>query len=151
MPELTLEDCAAIHAASFTHPRPWTAAEIASLLAGKGSFLATRGRGFVMGRVILDEVELLTIAVDPSARRQGLGRQLLDAFAGQARAQGAVSAFLEVAADNPGAIALYEAAGWRVTGRRRGYYRDPTGQAIDAILMACDLSFVEPNAQSGAA
>lgn len=126
---------AAIHTASFTNPRPWSAAEIASLLTTPGSFLIDRPEGFVMGRVILDEAELLTLAVAPEARRKGLGALLLAAFEAEAVARGAARAYLEVAADNLAAQALYLAAGWRDCGTRKDYFRDGPGPAVDARVM----------------
>lgn len=133
---------AAIHSAAFTHPRPWSAAEIAGLIAGPGGFVIERPAGFVLGRVILDEAELLTIAVEPMARRQGIGADLLAGFEATAQARGASRALLEVAADNPAAQTLYAGAGWRIAGRRRGYYRDPSGQPVDAVLM--ERTFARP-------
>ena len=138
MPEAETRDyaaLAAIHAASFTHPRPWPAEELRDLAEAPGSFLEVIPGGFVLGRVVLDEAELLTIAVDPAQRRQGLGRRLLAGFHSAAAARGAVTAFLEVAADNAAAFALYSAEGWQAAGRRRGYYRDPAGTAVDALVM----------------
>lgn len=126
---------AALHAASFTMPRPWSAAEIEALLAGAGVFVCAESAGFVMGRVAADEAELLTLAVGPEARRQGTGSRLVAAFLASARDRGAVRAFLEVAADNNAAIALYLQAGFAVCGRRRAYYRTATGQTVDALVM----------------
>lgn len=127
---------ALIHAAAFTHPRPWSAAEIADLATAPGGFVAEVPGGFVLGRVVLDEAELLTIAVDPAHRRQGRGAALLEAFHAQALALGAGHAFLEVAADNPAAQALYLQGGWVTAGKRRGYYRSTDGQPVDAIVMS---------------
>lgn len=135
---------AAIHAASFTNPRPWTAAEIAGLLDMTGSFLAEVPGGFVLGRVVLDEAELLTIAVEPQARRRGLGAALVSAFESRAQGLGATLGFLEVAADNLAATALYTGAGWQVCGRRKGYYRDGPGGPVDALLMR--RTFAQPMA-----
>lgn len=142
MPET--DRLAAIHAASFANPRPWSAQEMASLLAMPGSFLAGRPGGFVMGRVVLDEAELLTIAVTPDLRRMGTGAALLAAFEAEAQARGAARAFLEVAADNAAAIALYTRAGWRPCGRRKGYYRDGPGGPVDALLL--ERTFAQPMA-----
>lgn len=89
-----------------------------------------------MGRVIADEAELLTLAVAPPARRQGLGRGLLAHFLDEARRRGATRAFLEVAADNGPACALYQAGGFAEDGRRRGYYRGPDGVVVDALLLS---------------
>ena len=126
---------AALHAACFTVPRPWSAAEIADLLASPTAFLTTESAGFAMGRIAADEVELLTLAVDPGARRQGTGRRLVAAFLETACSRGAARAFLEVAADNAAAVALYLQADFTVCGRRKGYYRAPSGLAVDALVM----------------
>ena len=130
---------AALHARCFTVPRPWAAAEFAALLAEATVFAVQSPAGFALGRVAADEVELLTIAVAPEARRLGQGRDLMAAFTATAAARGARSAFLEVAADNAAAIALYHAAGFAVAGRRRGYDRLADGSAVDALVMAKSL------------
>lgn len=141
---MTPDALAAIHAAAFTDPRPWSAAEFAALLGGPGVFLCCQPQGLVMGRVILDEAELLTIAVDPQAQGQGIGAQLLAAFETESTARGAATGFLEVSQANPVARRLYARAGWRESGRRRGYYRDVSGAPCDAILMA--RTFAQPKA-----
>ncbi len=135
---MTLRDAArlaAIHAASFTNPRPWSGDEIASLLSGAGCFLLAEAEGFLIGRVVADEAELLTLAVSPIARRKGIGTTLLASFLARVRAEGAAAAFLEVAADNDAAIALYRKHGFSDAGRRRGYYCDSGAAPVDAIVM----------------
>lgn len=141
---MTPEALAAIHGAAFTNPRPWTAAEFASLLASPSVFLCTLPHGLVMGRVILDESELLTIAVHSQAQGRGLGAGLLALFEAESLSRGAATGFLEVSAANPVAQRLYARAGWRETGRRRCYYRDVSGAPCDAILMA--RTFAQPRA-----
>lgn len=135
-----LDHLAAIHAASFTHPRPWTASELAEMLNVSGTYILEESQGFVMGRVILDEVELLTIAVDPAARRLGIGARLLEAFQAAAMGRGATSAFLEVAAGNLAAQGLYLSRGWKISGRRKSYYRTENGQGEDALIMSLSLT-----------
>lgn len=127
---------ARLHGHCFTLPPPWSEAAFAGLLAQPGVFLLTEAAGFVLGRVILDEAELLTLAVDPAARRQGNGRRLLAAFTAEAAARGATRAVLEVAAGNAAARALYDGAGWTEAGRRRGYYRGADGATDDALILA---------------
>jgi len=128
---------AAIHAAAFTVPRPWSAGEIEAVLAGRGAVLCEVGGGFLIGRIIAGEAEILTLAVLPGQRRQGQGRTLVARFLEQAREGGAGLAFLEVAEGNAAAIALYLGAGFAVTGRRRGYYRDPDGgSGVDALVLS---------------
>lgn len=137
---MTPEMLAALHANCFTTPRPWSADEFASLLATPGAFLLTAGAdgcaGFLLGRVAAGEAELLTLAVDPRQRRAGLGRGLVAAFLDRTREAGAAAAFLEVAADNGPARALYAAAGFAEAGRRPRYYRKPDGTAADALVLS---------------
>ncbi len=128
---------APVHAAAFEHP--WSAVELTALALGPGvAVIAVEqggaALGFVMARRAADEAEILTLAVDPIARRRGIGRALVDAVA----ALGARTLFLEVAQDNAAARALYAAAGFREAGRRRGYYARPPGPAIDALVLRRD-------------
>ena len=130
---------ARLHAAAFTTPRPWSEAEFSDLLASPHVFTVAEPAGFLIGRAVAGEAELLTVAVDPSARRQGIGTRLITGFLAEARAKNAESVFLEVAADNLAARALYAAAGFQPAGIRRGYYRTPLGQPVDALLLRCGL------------
>jgi ribosomal-protein-alanine N-acetyltransferase len=130
---------ARLHARAFVAPRPWTAAEFAALLAMPGCFLIERADAFLLGRAAADEAELLTLAVDPGARRRGLGRALVAAFTERAAAAGARHGWLEVAAGNEGARALYATTGWTEAGRRRGYFMSPGGGREDAIVMTCAI------------
>lgn len=88
--------------------------------------------GFARWSVVPDigEAELLRVAVDPSRRGAGLGRRLLEASEAALRARGIHTLLLEVRAGNGPARRLYEAAGWRARGLRKGYY---SGQE-DAVL-----------------
>jgi len=117
-------------------PRPWSEGEIADLLASPLCFVVTAPQGFAMGRLVAGEAELLTIAVDPVAQGQGVGRRLMRAFLDDLQQRGAETVFLEVAEGNAPARALYSRAGFVVTGRRRGYYHTPDGAAVDAVVMA---------------
>lgn len=131
-----------IHWASIRNPRPWSAEEIAAILSGAGTFLLTEAEGFLIGRTIADEAELLTLAVAPDRRRQGTGGRLLAAFLTESAKAGAATAFLEVAADNAPALSLYHRHGFAEAGRRCGYYRDLPGAPVDAIVMRCQITGV---------
>lgn len=131
---------AALHARAFVVPRPWHASEVAALLAAPDVRCASVGAagdlaGFGMIRVVADEAELLTLAVDPNLRRQGHGAALLGDLIRRAAAAGAAQMFLEVAEDNHAARRLYANAGFVEAGRRRGYYRMPAARATDALLL----------------
>ena len=140
---MTPDQLAALHVAAFTTPRPWSAAEFASLLAEPSVFVIARPDAFIVGRVVVDEAEILTIAVASAARRQGIGAGLISDFAQQAAKRGATHAFLEVAADNTAALALYAKAGFAPVGRRRGYFHTPQGRQTDALVMSRSLEGVE--------
>lgn len=113
---------AAVHVRAFPDVRAWAAPEFAELLAQDSAILAGDVRSFVLGRVVLDEAEVLTLATDPPHRRQGLARAALADFEAAAAARGAVRVFLEVAETNAAARALYAATGYREIGRRADYY-----------------------------
>ncbi|PPB80588.1 ribosomal-protein-alanine N-acetyltransferase [Albidovulum inexpectatum] len=135
---------AALHAAVFTTPRPWSADEFAAFLGQPGAFILSRQDdaglgGLLVGRVVADEAELLTLAVAPERQRQGHGAALVRSFLDEARRRGAATAFLEVAADNLPAIALYRRFEFAESGCRRGYYRRPDGSPVDALVMARNL------------
>ena len=134
---------AAAHARAFdpaTNAAPWSEADIRSLLSLPDvfGFGAVDGSGFGLGRAAAGEAELLTLAVDPSRRRHGLGRRLLEAVIVGAAARGAEVVHLEVAVDNRAAVGLYEAAGFAKAGSRRGYYARSGGRA-DALIMTLNL------------
>lgn len=130
---------AALHAACFTTPRPWSAAEIASLLDSPLTFALTAPHGFIMGRVVAGEAELLTLAVAPDQRRQGIAARLMQSFLTECSTRAADSVFLEVAEPNLPARALYAAHGFAQSGLRRAYYHTPDGQAQDALVLVRSL------------
>lgn len=129
---------AALHAAAFAGP--WDAAAFHALLGQAGVFAVEAPDGFILMRAVADEAEILTLAVCPRARRRGLGGWLVGEGAVEAAARGAVRLFLEVAADNAPARALYARAGFAEAGRRPGYYARPDGGRQDALLLALNLS-----------
>jgi ribosomal-protein-alanine N-acetyltransferase len=131
---------AAVHAAAFD--ASWSAGEIAGFLTAPGGYacLVERGgavAGFILCRAIAGEAEILTLAVHPAHRRQGLARAMVEAAAD---APGIQTLFLEVAADNAAAIDLYAGAGFEPVGSRRRYYARAAGPAADALVMRRDLN-----------
>lgn len=92
--------------------------------------------GYVCVWEIADEVHVTNIAVHPGHRRRGIARSMLEMLLAEARARDLRLVVLEVRPSNHQAIALYESFGFRVTGRRRGYYYD-TGE--DALVMETRL------------
>ncbi len=89
--------------------------------------------GYLISAHIAGEAELLRIGVDPSMRRQGIGRLLMKVFTKLCEELLTTEAFLEVRASNLAAIALYDQFGFDIVGTRKNYYHYPQE---DACLMA---------------
>jgi ribosomal-protein-alanine N-acetyltransferase len=135
-----LDEVVAIERASFT--LPWS----------RGAFLyemeqnrvarcfVVREDVRVVGYVCLweigDEVHVTNIAVHPDCRQRGIGRMLLSTVLDDARARRLRVVGLEVRPSNREALPLYESFGFKVVGRRKGYYYD-TGE--DALVMELKL------------
>lgn len=81
--------------------------------------------GYVGSQTVLDETDMMNIAVAKEDRRRGVARALILELVNQLAQQGSRSLTLEVRASNQGAIALYQSLGFVQTGRRPNYYRNP--------------------------
>jgi [ribosomal protein S18]-alanine N-acetyltransferase len=131
----------ALERAAFSDP--WTAAMLREALAEPStlSLVAEDDAGTFLGAVLArhaaGEGEILSIAVDPARRGAGHGRTLLDGALAALAAAGAGTVWLEVRRSNEAAQRLYAAAGFVAVGVRRGYYRDPTE---DAVVLRRDLA-----------
>ena len=132
-----------LHGASFH--RGWGESEFESML-GESNTLVHRLRlgrktvGFAVSRMGADEAEILTIAIDPRYRGQGLSRNLLLTHLGHLAARGVRTIFLEVEENNRPALSLYKRIGFAVVSRRERYYQEPGGEQLNALLMRRDLS-----------
>ncbi|WP_206530264.1 tRNA (adenosine(37)-N6)-threonylcarbamoyltransferase complex dimerization subunit type 1 TsaB [Nordella sp. HKS 07] len=129
---------AALHAECFDNA--WSATEFAKLMAMPGalSFLAVEGGeplAFLLARRAADEAEILSIGTRPFARRRGIAKKLMSHLAHELRQAGLAQLFIEVAADNAAARALYAEQDFAVTGRRKAYYEKPGGKREDAVVM----------------
>ncbi|MBI1734908.1 MAG: ribosomal protein S18-alanine N-acetyltransferase [Candidatus Rokubacteria bacterium] len=143
-----LDEVVAIERASFT--LPWS----------RGAFLYemeqnrvarcfvvredARVVGYVCVWEIGDEVHITNIAVHPDCRQRGIGRMLLSTVLDDARGRRLRIVGLEVRPSNREALPLYESFGFKVVGRRKGYYYD-TGE--DALVM--ELKLEEATADGG--
>ncbi|MFD0860084.1 GNAT family N-acetyltransferase [Roseovarius aquimarinus] len=135
------DSLARLHARAFAPTgRGWSAAEFAYLIDAPHCCLRHETYGFALSRVIAGEAELLTLATDPEHRRQGIAARLLAAVESAAMDMGADRQFLEVAADNPAARALYSAFGYAEIARRAGYYARPGGTPVDALVLSKELT-----------
>jgi [ribosomal protein S18]-alanine N-acetyltransferase len=131
---------AEIHATGFE--RGWDTVEFERLLADRLilAHLARPGgkgapTGFAMSRLVVDEAEILSVAVAPSARRAGLATTLLRHHLGRLVAAGGRKVFLEVAEDNVAALRLYQRHGFSEIARRKAYYARAKGPPATAIVM----------------
>jgi [ribosomal protein S18]-alanine N-acetyltransferase len=107
----------------------WSTAQWATELAdprrpGIGLWHGGALRAMACGWLVVDELHITVVAVDPQCRRQGLGRAVLETLLAEGLRQGARRATLEVSAGNAAALALYGQLGFATAGVRRGYYRN---------------------------
>jgi len=132
-----------LHRASFH--RGWGADEFEQILIERNA-LAHRLRlgrtiiGFIVSRTAADEAEILSVAIASNQRGHGYSRDLLRTHLGHLAGLGLTTVFLEVEESNRPARALYERAGFRVVGRRERYYKDASGEQLNAVVMQRDLS-----------
>lgn len=129
---------ARIHQAAFDHP--WSEADFAAYLESDLVWVSGEPiAGFVLIRAVGDEAEILTLAIAPAQRRVGHAAAVLEAAKQDLAKIGVSRLFLEVAADNLPALALYERQGFVVIGTRKAYYRRDSGPNMDAKLLSCAL------------
>jgi len=136
-----LDALAALEREAFADP--WTPTQLTEAMGWLGALaLVAEGDdgaviGHLIGRVVVDEAEILTVAVAAAARRRGVGRALLDEAMRRMAARGAKTVWLEVRPSNVAGLALYGVLGFRAAGRRREYYREPVE---DALVLRRDLA-----------
>jgi ribosomal-protein-alanine N-acetyltransferase len=122
----------------------WSAAQLGGALSVADTWaqiaLVDGGAvGFSLTRRIIDEAELMLVAVEPARRGLGCGRLLVEGAMEAARERGAFSMFLEVRDGNHAALRLYDSLGFAASGRRNNYYTGAAGERFDAITMRRDL------------
>lgn len=83
--------------------------------------------GYVGSQTVLQEADMMNIAVADSHRRRGIAKMLVEELI---RQLDAYQLTLEVRASNAPAISLYEALGFRQVGLRKNYYRKPKEDAL---------------------
>ena len=91
--------------------------------------------GFLLWCAVLPEAEILSLAVTPASRRQGVAASLLAGFEAQVATAGCTTVFLEVDVTNLAAVQLYHSHGYVDAGVRQGYYKAADGCRTDAQVM----------------
>lgn len=114
---------------------PWTADAFRSML-GQEHVLTTvaerdgRVVGYSVAWAVGDEAELANLAVAPEHRGAGVAKRLVDHLLQAIEARGGATIYLEVRDSNAPAQGLYRSRGFTAAGRRKGYYRKPTEDAV---------------------
>jgi len=137
---MTPDDLAQVFAIEqVSHPSPWPMKGLQESLQNHVAYVLEQDGaviGFAFVQRILDEAHLLDIALAPSHRGKGLGRELLRQLMDEVLVSGVTIWFLEVRVSNVTAISLYQSLGYNELSLRRNYYDGPEGKE-DALLMAC--------------
>ena len=144
MREDDLEAVLEIESASFSHP--WTRRHFLDEIESPCGYpvVAATQEGVVAGylclKQVLDEAEILDVAVSGTFRDKGVGRILVESGLAGSRDRGGIVVSLEVRVGNRDAIALYERLGFREIGRRKKYYEN----GDDAIVMEKPIQPIKP-------
>lgn len=114
---------------------PWSEKSVASEVENPLScwMVALDGEtvaGYVGSQTVLDETDMMNVAVHPNFRRQGIARGLILALTEELKKRGSHCLTLEVRASNDPARALYESLGFALAGTRRNYYHNPKEDAL---------------------
>ena len=114
---------------------PWSEKSVASELENQLALwlVAVEGEtvvGYVGSQTVMDETDMMNVAVHPDSRRRGIAEMLVTALVEALKQLGSRCLTLEVRASNAPAIALYEKLGFTEIGRRKNYYRNPREDAL---------------------
>ena len=124
---------------SVCFPDPWSAESLAGMLDNPHAYYFTAKKdgkiiGYIGTLTVLDEGDILRIAVDPAERKQGVGTALFSALF---RETPDIKIWnLEVRESNTAAVMLYRKSGFELLAKRKAYYHHPTE---DALLMQMKL------------
>lgn len=141
--DAVMEIASSLHEAPHWPRQPYLAAIAEDSVPRRIALVAVEGTedtyitGFAVASMLPPEAELESIAVAASAQRQGIATALMRALNKELKAAQITTVQLEVRSSNARAIRLYQSIGFRESGTRRAYYRDPVE---DAMLLHIDLN-----------
>ena len=134
--ELTYDDIAKVSQMEKAYfGQPWSEASIAHYMeTGNNVFVVAKAAGEVIGYAavmcVLDEGNLVSIAVEEDYREMGIASELLDIAYDMSQERGVTSINLEVRESNEAAIRLYEKEGFEKIGLRKNFYSNPKEDAV---------------------
>ena len=140
-------EAAELHARAFPAHEAWSEAAICEEL-NLPTVTAWGIRGGERRKIVAmilvqraaSDAEILTLASDPDHRRKGLAAALIEHSRQHLSSLGVERLLLDVAADNLGALALYQSREFAVDGRRKRYFARPGGIPADCILMSLSIA-----------
>lgn len=136
---MTPFEMAKLHLLSGCLTRPWSEIEYKNLLNTDTVKFFDVKNGFLIGRIISQDAEILNVIVHPKYRRLGKARQLVGKFEKEAKDAGSLNCFLEVAESNSSANALYHDLGYLKVGQRKNYYEFVDGRKDSALILSKEI------------
>ena len=136
---MTPFEMAKLHLLSGSLTRPWSESEYKILLSTDTIRFFYVENGFLVGRLIGSDAEILNVIVHPKYRRLGKARYLIDKFEKEAKEQGSSKCFLEVAESNSRANKLYQSLNYLSVGKRKNYYEFVDGRKDNASILAKEI------------
>ena len=132
-------EMAKLHSLSGSQTRPWSEIEYRKLLETTTSRLFYTENGFLVGRVVDRDAEILNVVIHPDYRRLGKASKLICMFEKEAKNAGSSRCFLEVAESNNSARKLYTGLGYSKVGQRDNYYKFIDGRTDNAAILSKEI------------
>ena len=136
---MTPFEMAKLHLLSGSLTRPWSESEYKILLSTDTIRFFYVENGFLVGRLIGPDAEILNVIVHPKYRRLGKARYLIGKFEKKAKEAGSSKCFLEVAESNSRANKLYQSLSYLSVGKRKNYYDFVDGRKDNALILAKEI------------
>ena len=136
---MTPYEMAKLHLMSGSPTRSWSESEYKNLLATDKIRFFYVENGFLVGRLIGQDAEILNVIIHPKYRRLGKARHLISKFENEAKNVGSSRCFLEVAESNSSANKLYHDLGYLKVGQRKNYYEFIDGRKDNASILAKEI------------